>query len=74
MDFRTRRESPFGPDQLSDLFEAAAAQAPSLVILENIDKLGEGEPEEMRQAVKRAPLMHGRIVHRRRRDRSGDRQ
>jgi SpoVK/Ycf46/Vps4 family AAA+-type ATPase len=51
IDFRTRSESPYSPDQLSDLFESAAAQAPSLVILEDIDKVGAGEPEEMRQAI-----------------------
>ena len=51
IDFRARSESPYSPDQLSDLFESAAAQAPSLVILEDIDKVGVGEPEEMRQAI-----------------------
>jgi DNA polymerase III delta prime subunit len=50
IDFRATRETPYSAEQLSELFEAAAAQAPSLVILEDIDKVGSGDPEAMRQA------------------------
>src|ERR1035441_7702632 len=44
VDFRTAK---YRPDQLSDMFDAAAAQAPSLVILEDIDKVGTGDPDTM---------------------------
>ena len=50
IDFRATRETPYSAEQLSVLFEAAAAQAPSLVILEDIDKVGAGDPEAMQQA------------------------
>jgi hypothetical protein len=50
IDFRATRETPYSAVQLSELFEAAAAQAPSLVILEDIDKVGAGDPEAMRKA------------------------
>jgi SpoVK/Ycf46/Vps4 family AAA+-type ATPase len=48
VDFRT---AGYSPDQLSDMFDAAAAQAPSLVILEDIDKVGTGDPEAMRHTL-----------------------
>lgn len=48
VDFRT---AGYSPDQVSDMFDAAAAQAPSLVILEDIDKVGTGDPEAMRQTL-----------------------
>ena len=51
VDFRAAQHDPYSADQLSDLFEAAAAQAPSVVILEDIDKVGAGEPEALQQAV-----------------------
>ena len=47
-DFRT---AEYGPDQLSEIFDAAAAQAPSLVILEDVDKVGSGDPEAMRHTL-----------------------
>jgi ATP-dependent 26S proteasome regulatory subunit len=48
VDFRT---AEYRPDQLSDMFEAAVAQVPSLVILEDIDKVGIGDPDTMRHAL-----------------------
>ena len=48
VDFRTVE---YSPDQLSDMFDAAAAQAPSLVILEDIDKVGTGDPDRMRHTL-----------------------
>ena len=51
IDFRASRDTSYGAEQLSDLFDAAAAQAPSLVILEDIDKVGAGDPEAMRHAI-----------------------
>jgi hypothetical protein len=51
VDFRAERNEPYSAGQLSNLFDAAAAQAPSVVILEDIDKIGGGDPEAMREAV-----------------------
>jgi ATP-dependent 26S proteasome regulatory subunit len=51
IDFRASRDAPYSAEQLGDLFSAAAAQAPSLVILEDIDKVGAGDPEAMRHAI-----------------------
>lgn len=51
VNFRTRGENPYSPEQLSDLFEAAASQSPSVVILEDLDKAGAGDADELRQAV-----------------------
>jgi SpoVK/Ycf46/Vps4 family AAA+-type ATPase len=51
IDFRASRDAPYSAEQLGDLFSAAAAHAPSLVILEDIDKVGAGEPETMRQTI-----------------------
>jgi len=48
VDFRT---GGYNPEQLSEMFDAAAAQAPSLVILEDIDKVGTGDPEAMRNTL-----------------------
>ena len=48
VDFRT---AEYRPDQLSDMFEAAVGQAPSLVILEDIDKVGTGDPDTMRHTL-----------------------
>jgi ATP-dependent 26S proteasome regulatory subunit len=48
IDFRT---AEYDSDQLSEMFYAAAAQAPSLVILEDIDKVGAGDPDAMRQTL-----------------------
>jgi ATP-dependent 26S proteasome regulatory subunit len=48
VDFRTVE---YSPDQLSDMFDAAAGQAPSLVILEDIDKVGTGDPDRMRHTL-----------------------
>ena len=48
VDFRT---AGYNPEQLSEMFDAAAAQAPSLVILEDIDKVGTGDPEAMRNTL-----------------------
>ena len=48
VDFRT---AEYRPDQLSDMFDAAVAQAPSLVILEDIDKVGTGDPDTMRHTL-----------------------
>jgi len=47
-DFRT---AEYDPGQLSELFDAAAAQAPSLVILEDVDKVGSGDPDAMRHTL-----------------------
>ncbi|MGC9998757.1 MAG: ATP-binding protein [Bryobacteraceae bacterium] len=47
-DFRT---AGYNPEQLSEMFDAAAAQGPSLVILEDIDKVGTGDPEAMRSTL-----------------------
>jgi len=47
-DFRT---AEYNPDQLSELFDAAAAQVPSLVILEDVDKVGSGDPDAMRHTL-----------------------
>jgi cell division protease FtsH len=51
IDFRASRDAPYSAEQLGDLFSTAAAQAPSLVILEDIDKVGAGEPETMRHTI-----------------------
>ena len=51
IDFRASRDAPYRAGQLDDLFSAAAAQAPSLVILEDIDKVGTGEPEAMSHTI-----------------------
>ena len=51
IDFRAAGDTAYGPEQLSELFDAATAQAPSLVVLEDIDKVGAGDPEVMRHAV-----------------------
>jgi SpoVK/Ycf46/Vps4 family AAA+-type ATPase len=51
IDFRASRDTPYTVEQISDLFDAAASQAPSMVILEDIDKIGAGEPEAMRHAL-----------------------
>ena len=48
VDFRT---AEYSPDQLSDMFDAAAGQTPSLVILEDIDKVGTGDPDRMRHTL-----------------------
>jgi hypothetical protein len=51
VDFRMSRDTPYSPDQLSDLFDAAADHAPSLIILEDIDKAGAGDPEALRSVI-----------------------
>jgi ATP-dependent 26S proteasome regulatory subunit len=51
IDFRASKDAPYSADQLGDLFSAAASQAPSLVILEDIDKVGAGEPETLRHTI-----------------------
>jgi hypothetical protein len=48
VDFRT---AGYSSDQLGDMFDVAASQAPSLVILEDIDKVGTGDPENMRHTL-----------------------
>jgi ATP-dependent 26S proteasome regulatory subunit len=45
------RMAEYDPGQLSELFDAAAAQAPSLVILEDLDKVGHGDPDVMRHTL-----------------------
>jgi ATPase family protein associated with various cellular activities (AAA) len=48
IDFRT---AEYDAEQISEMFHAAAEQAPSLVILEDIDKVGNGDPDTMRRTL-----------------------
>ena len=51
IDFRASQKEPYSPEQIADLFEAASEQAPSLVILEDIDKVAANDPEAMQYVV-----------------------